>query len=177
MVHVGTIRDGSGFPLIKPRLIEREADQCGPQGQQMAERPIDPDTLPTLSISTEKVCLIVLRARQFDVKDVAADADSGSNPTDDGMVDVLEDNHEDPVYRELVAFIGGLSEDEQIDLVALAWLGRGDESIEEWDKLRAEAARNHNRRTARYLLGQPLLPDFLEDGLSQFGRSCADELE
>jgi len=142
----------------------------------MAKRPIDPDTLPTLSISTDKVCLIVLRARQFDVKDVVADPDSGSNPADDGMVDVLEDGHNDPVYRELVAFIGGLSEDEQIDLVALAWLGRGDGTIEEWDTLRAEAARNHNRRTARYLLGLPLLPDYLEEGLSQFGRSCVDEV-
>jgi len=141
----------------------------------MAERPIDPDTLPTLSISTEKVCLIVLKGRQFDVKDVVADPDSGSNPTDDGMVDVLEDDPDDPVYGELVAFIGGLTEDERIDLVALAWLGRGDGTIEEWDGLRAEAAREHNRRTARYLLGLPLLPNYLEDGLSQFGRSCADE--
>jgi hypothetical protein len=159
------------------RTRAKPIDDRGRQEQQMAERAIDPDTLPTLSISTEKVCQIVLKARQFDVKDVASDVDSGSNPTDDGMVDVLEDNNQDPVFRELVAFIGGLSEDEQIDLVALAWLGRGDDTIDEWDKLRAEAARNHNRRTARYLLGLPLLPDFLEDGLSQFGRSCADEMQ
>ena len=142
----------------------------------MPSTPIDPDTLPTLSISAEKVCLIAARARQFDVKDAVTDPDSGSNPTDDAMVDVLEDDHDDPVYQELVAFIGGLTEDEQVDLVALAWLGRGDGTIDEWDSLRAEAERNHNRRTARYLLGLPLLPNYLEDGLSQFGRSCANEV-
>jgi hypothetical protein len=33
---------------------------------------------------------------------------------------------------------------EQIDLVTLTWLGRGDGTIEEWDQLRAEASRAHN---------------------------------
>jgi len=53
--------------------------------------------------------------------------------------------------------------------VTLAWLGRGDGGIDEWDDLRAEAARVHNRRTASYLLGIPLLSDYLEEGLSQLG--------
>jgi hypothetical protein len=71
-----------------------------------------------------------------------------------------------------VTFIGALSEDEQIELVALAWLGRGDGTIEDWSDLRAQAASAHNRRTAQYLLGLPLLADHLEEGLSLFGRSC-----
>jgi hypothetical protein len=58
--------------------------------------------------------------------------------------------------------------------VTLAWLGRGDGTVEDWDQLRAEASRAHNRRTARYLLGMPLLPDHLEDALSQLGRSCEE---
>jgi Protein of unknown function (DUF3775) len=40
--------------------------------------------------------------------------------------------------------------------------------------LRAEAARAHNKRTASYLLGMPLLADHLEEALAQFGRSCDD---
>ena len=92
--------------------------------------------------------------------------------TDDGMIAVLEDHKDDPVYREITAFIGALTEDEQIDLVALAWLGRGDGTIEDWPELRAQAASEHNRRTAYYLLGLPLLPDYLEEGLSLFGESC-----
>ena len=74
----------------------------------------------------------------------------------------------------LKAFIRSLNEDEQIDLVALTWLGRGDATIDEWNDLRAEAARVHNRRTASYLLSKPLLPDHLEDALDQFGLSCED---
>jgi len=56
----------------------------------------------------------------------------------------------------------------------LTWLGRGDASLEEWDDLRSEARRVRNERTATYLLGLPLLPEHLQEGLSQFGRSCED---
>ena len=80
----------------------------------MAEAKDTDDTLPTLSISPEKVCYIVVKAREFDVKDVVTDPDDGSNPTDDAMISVLEDNPDDPVLQELTAFIGALTEDEQI---------------------------------------------------------------
>ena len=88
------------------------------------------------------------------------------------MLDVLEDHEDDPTFQELTTFINALNEDEQIDLVALTWLGRGDATINEWDELRAEAARLHNNRTAAYLLGKPMLGDHLEEGLAQFGLSC-----
>ena len=132
------------------------------------------DAIPTLSISTEKVCFVVVKAREFDVKDVDTTLDDGSNPTDDRMIEVLEDRPDDPVIQELVAFIEAMSEDEQVDLVTLAWLGRGDGTLEEWAELRAEAARMHNRHTASYLLGIPLLPDYLEEALAEFGRSCEE---
>jgi Protein of unknown function (DUF3775) len=133
------------------------------------------DAIPTLSISTEKICFVVVKARELDVKnaDTTLDVD-GSNPTDDRMIEVLEDRSDDPVDQELVAFIEAMSEDEQVDLVTLTWLGRGDGGLEDWDDLRAEAARVHNRRTASYLLGIPLLPDFLEEALAAFGRSCEE---
>jgi hypothetical protein len=136
------------------------------------------DAIPTLSISTEKVCFVILKAREFDVKDVdtSFDDDDGSNPADDRMTEVLEDRPDDPVDQELVAFIEAMSEDEQVDLVTMTWLGRGDGTLDDWDDLRAEAARVHNRRTASYLLGIPLLPDYLEEALAAFGRSC-EEIE
>jgi hypothetical protein len=128
-----------------------------------------------LSISPEKVCYVVVKAREFDVKDVVTEPDVASNASDDAMVSVLEDHRDDPTQQELRSFINALSEDEQIDLVALTWLGRGDGGIDEWDVLRAEASRAHNKRTAAYLLGKPMLADHLEEGLSQFGCSCLDE--
>ncbi|HKY96108.1 MAG TPA: DUF3775 domain-containing protein [Kiloniellales bacterium] len=132
---------------------------------------------PSLQISLEKICYIVMKAREFDAKDVLTEPDPGSDPVDDGMVSVLEDHDDDPVEEELTAFIDALNVDEQADLVALTWLGRGDNTIDGWDELRREAASRHRRHTANYLLGIPLLPDFLEEGLDAFGLSCEGEEE
>ena len=129
--------------------------------------------IPDLAISPEKVAAILLKARQFDVKDVVTDPDSASNGSDDAMLSVLEDHASDPARTELSAMIRGLNVDEQVDLVALAWLGRGDGDIGDWHEIRSEADRAHNRRTAQYLMGIPLLSDYLEDALAQFGEGDA----
>lgn len=129
---------------------------------------------PSLSIATDKICFLIVKAREFDVKDVVTDPGDASNAADDSMISILEDHRDDPVAQEIRGFIGALNEDEQTDLVALAWLGRGDGTIDDWDDLRAEAARAHTPRTASYLLGMPLLADLLEEGLSQFGLYCDD---
>lgn len=131
--------------------------------------------MPELAISPDKVAFLIEKAREFDVKDAASDPDSGSNPTDDDMIDVLEDNGRDPVEREITGFIEALTEDEQIDLVALMRLGRGDGGIEDWDDLRREAAEGRTAgRTAKYLLGEPMLGDLLADGLEEFGLDWSD---
>ncbi len=129
---------------------------------------------PTLTIPPEKVCFIIIKAREFDAKDEVTEPDPGSNPSDDKDAAVLEDHEDDPVVEELTSLINSLSVDEQIDLVALAWLGRDDYSASDWSTVRGEAARALNERTASYLLGTPLLGDFLEEGLSMLGYSCAE---
>jgi hypothetical protein len=126
-----------------------------------------PEDLPELSISTDKIAFVIEKARQFDGKDVVTDPDDASNATDDAMRSVLEDHRDDPVAEEIAAAIFAMTQDERIDLVALILIGRGDGTSDDWAKLRAEAARLHNSRTARYLLGLPLLADHLEEGLSQ----------
>jgi hypothetical protein len=57
--------------------------------------------VPELSISEEKLCFIVVKAREFDVKDEVTDPDDASNPTDDAQIAVLEDHKDDPVCRKL----------------------------------------------------------------------------
>jgi hypothetical protein len=90
-----------------------------------------------------------------------------------------DDAGEGPVGKEtdlaeLSGFIGQLNVDEQIDLVALTWLGRGDGDLENWRDLRNQAADAHNNRTAAYLLGTPMLADYLEEAMSMFGLSPED---
>jgi hypothetical protein len=158
---------------MRSRIAERNESSVL-SGVHRGARSATGDASPALSISPEKAYFFVQKAREFDVKDVVTDPDSGSNAADDGMVSVLEDHPDDPTQQELKAFINGLTEDEQIDLVTLTWLGRGDGEIAEWDDMREEAQRLHNNRTAQYLLGKPMLADHLEEGLAQLGYSGED---
>ncbi len=138
--------------------------------------------MPELNISREKVAFLIDKAQEFDVKDLPTELESGSNASDDSAIGVLEDDDSDSVASEMASFIKALNEDEQIDLIALMWLGRGEGAIEEWEDLRARSAerrseyRNPQEETADYVLGEPLLGDLLADGLDQFGVSWVDEL-
>ena len=127
-----------------------------------------------LTISPEKVFFVIVKAREFDAKDPVTDPNDGSNPADDGEAAVLEGHRDDPTVQEIIGFIRAMSVDEQVDLVALAWLGRDDYTAADWASVREEAAAAHNKRTARYLLGMPLLGDFLEEGLSLLGYSIEE---
>jgi Protein of unknown function (DUF3775) len=126
--------------------------------------------IPNLSISPEKVFFIIAKARQFDIKVTESDlvADLGE--------DGLEDDSKNTDRSELSGFIRGLNVDEQIDLVALTWLGRGDGNLDNWRDLHSEASRAHNNRAASYLIGTPMLADYLEEALSQFGK-CFEDFE
>lgn len=130
---------------------------------------------PHLDIPTDKLGFIILKAREYDVKESDSDPDEGSNPTDDSNVDVLTDKSDDPVRDELLGAIRELSEEERVQLVALAWLGRGTYDLSEWRTALDTARSEHRKRTAEYLLGLPLLGDYLEDGLSQFGDGIVDD--
>lgn len=135
---------------------------------------IDPPKGVELGINSAKVCHVIAKARAFDAKEEVSDPDSGSNASDDGMTDILEDLPDDidATRLELVEFIRSMDEDEQIALVALAWVGRGTYDLGEWREALNEARAQHNKRTAEYLLGLPLLGDYLEEGLAAFGLNC-----
>ena len=132
---------------------------------------------PALNLPLDKVSFIILKAREFDVKEESTDPDSGSNPIDDGQTDILTTKQDDPVREELLGAIRALNEDERMRLVALAWLGRGTYSKEEWRDAVATARSEHSRRTAEYLLSLPLLGDYLEDGLAMFDEGIVDDAD
>lgn len=138
----------------------------------------DPVDQPVLNVDPEKVFFIITKAREFDEEEVLDDDDDDGGEEleamEDADIDDLVAQGEDSILEEVTSFINALTEDEQIDLVALTWLGRDDNSLADWESLRAEAARSHNNRTAEYLLGTPLLSDFLEEGLSVLGYSVEE---
>jgi len=125
-----------------------------------------------LTISAEKVFYIIVKAREFDEKVAPADPESGSNPTDDRSVDVLESNADDPTSQELEGALAALNIDEQLDLLALTWLGRGD--FLAFDQARREAEDVRDKHIPSYLIGTPKLGDYLEEGLAQLGYSLEE---
>ena len=128
--------------------------------------------MPSLTLSPDTAFAIVQKARQFDVKVDQTDPDSGSNPTDDTSVDALEFGAADDTLHELNSVIRDLNDDEQRDLIALIWLGRGDFTLDEWDEARVAATDISRARTPRYVAGIPLVSNYLEEGLSQFNLSA-----
>jgi len=130
---------------------------------------------PSLNLPLDQISFIILKAREYDVKEADTDPEEGSNPIDDGQTDVLADDHDDPVREELLGAIRALNEEERIRLVALVWLGRGTYSKEEWKEAIETAHTEHSRRAADYLLSLPLLGDYLEDGLAMFDEGIVDD--
>ncbi len=123
-------------------------------------------------INTEKVCFVIVKARELESEDEGLETDEGSNPTDDKFVSVMTDEAYESVRAELAAFIDAMDEDEQCELVALAWIGRGEFTAEEWKTAVAEARSRRDRPTSQYLLENPMLASHLDYGLAEFGESC-----
>ena len=64
--------------------------------------------------------------------------------------------------------------DEQVSLVALMWIGRGTCESDELDDAIATARSERVNKTSAYLLGVPLLSDYLEEGLQKLYFSVED---
>jgi hypothetical protein len=124
-----------------------------------------------LEISPAKVGFVIVKAREIAAKVAAWDDGATSDHDADS---ILESFSDDATQDQLKEFIRDLNVDEQASLVALAWIGRGSFTPEELDEALATARAEQNSRTDDYLLGMPLLPDYLEEGLDRLGYSVED---
>ena len=127
-----------------------------------------------LDMDLDKVCFIVVKAREFDAQVPAEDEENNTAGPGEEFSDEPLFNTDNSNLQELKAWIEGLNWDEQCQVVALTWLGRGDFGKEDWAEALETAGDRHTEHTAEYLLGMPLLADYLEEGLAQFELSCED---
>jgi hypothetical protein len=123
-----------------------------------------------LEISPEKVAHVIVRAREMDAKVSPWD---GAGDEQDAET-ILEDRKDDATESELREFIADLNVDEQISLVALVWIGRGTYEPDELEEAKETAAAERVTATQDYLLGVPLLADYLEEGLDKLGIAVED---
>ncbi|GFO83261.1 MAG: hypothetical protein A49_28880 [Methyloceanibacter sp.] len=124
-----------------------------------------------IEISPTKVGFVIVKAREYGAKVGAWD---DSTTSDHDAESILEDFSDDSTVTELMEFIQDLNVDEQVSLVALAWIGRGSFAADELDDALETARSEHNKRTAEYLVGIPLLSDYLEEALDLLGYSVED---
>ena len=127
-----------------------------------------------LEIAPEKVAHVIIKAREYDTKVAAWDDTSEVGDADNDPNSILEEFANDPTRAELAGFISRLNVDEQAHLVALAWVGRGTFSADEFDEAVQTARNERVNCTWRYLLGMPLLADYLQEGLEALGISVED---
>ncbi len=123
-----------------------------------------------MQISPRRVAHIIIRSRELDAKVGRWDGAGDSADADT----ILEARRSDATEAELRAFIKRLPEDEKAELVAIMWIGRETFEAEEWDEALDTAKAEATTPTEDYLLGVPLLPDYLEDGLEKLGVDVTD---
>lgn len=128
-----------------------------------------------LEIDRDTLQAIMDRSREFHAKEEVSIPEVPMSPTDDWARQVLADHADDAVYAELRSIIQDLEPDQQVSLVALMWVGRGDYEAYEWQDALQYAGEAHNARTAEYLIATPLLADYLQMGLDALDEEADEE--
>ena len=127
-----------------------------------------------LEIAPEKIAHVIIKAREFDVKVGAWDESPEDGDAEEDPASVLESFSDDTVFQEVASFIEALNDDEQAGLVAVTWIGRGTFEVDELEEAITTARDEAVNKTSVYLLGIPLLADYLEEGLEKLGYSVDD---
>ena len=125
-----------------------------------------------LNVNPDTVCFLIARARVFHSKEEVVLPDLVDSPADDWARQVLADHGDDSVFQEFRSTVEDLEPDQQQELVALMWLGRGEFETDEWEDALEEARESWTPSTAEYLIAHPQLADHLLEGLDLLGYSC-----
>ncbi len=125
-----------------------------------------------LTLNPEFLRSLILKVRALMAQEGMVVPEVGSNLSDDeNAPEMLQDGPDNPIRREIVAQIADLEPDQQDELVALMWIGRGDMEPEEWEEaLRLAAERREvsaGPATADYLLTHPHVADHLDEGVDR----------
>ena len=115
-------------------------------------------------ISAEKLSYVIAKAREMASEGEGRGADGSKRVA---AVSVTGDDGCAAARAELAGFIEAMDEDEQCELIALAWIGRGKFTREEWESALVEARAHLKQPTADYLLRNPKLAPHLESGLAE----------
>jgi hypothetical protein len=121
-----------------------------------------------LELNRDIVRLIIDKAHEFHSREDVTFPDEPESIDIEWAQQVAPGYSTDPYYQEFCGIVDDLEPDQQMSLVSLMWLGRGDYSFDEWDEALKYAEETWTDHTADYLIGTSLLADYLDEGLEQF---------
>ncbi len=124
-----------------------------------------------LDVNPAFVRALIDKAQEFHAQEEVVFPHERGSGDEDWAMQVLADHADDPTLGELKNAIDELDPDQQMNLVALMWVGRGEFSAEDWDSALLQARDRWTPRTAEYLIGTPLVADYLKEGLVELGYS------
>jgi len=101
-----------------------------------------------LELGADKIAFVIIRARDYDH---GPDGRGGRNAF------------------ELRDFIADLTDDEQAELTAVMWIGRGTFDADDLEEAISTARAEKTTPTEDYLMGEPHLADHLEAGMEALG--------
>lgn len=127
---------------------------------------------PTLEVNPDDVCRLIQIAQEFHAQDAVVLPDEPEMPPEDLASSALATYATDPILEEFRSVVTDLDRSQQVEVVALMWMGRGDYSPEEWKTVLQEASNEWTSYTADYLLAHPMVADHLSEGLEMLGYSC-----
>ncbi len=120
-----------------------------------------------LSLNPEFLRSLILKLRALMAQEEMVSPDSGSNPSDDEAAATLQESPDNLTQAEIEAQITDLEPDQQAELVAIMWIGRGDFEPEEWEEALSLALERADTPTARYLLSHPQVAEDLDEGIDK----------
>jgi len=80
-----------------------------------------------------------------------------------------KDYFTDPKRKHFKEIVNSLGKEERAELLALVWLGRGDEgvTVKDWDSVLEHAKKEDDEGTADYLIGKSPIASYIDKGLKK----------
>ena len=125
-----------------------------------------------LNINTDTVCRLIQLAREFHAQEQVVIPETRGNPSGDWAAQTLASHIDDMSFQEFRSIVNDMEPEQQVQIVALMWIGRGDFETDEWDEVIEQAKDDWTPETAEYLIVHPMICEHLEDGLDMFGYGC-----
>ncbi len=123
-------------------------------------------------LNPEIICNIISKAHELSIEEDLVIPDDQDNLSDAEWKQILAEYQEDFSYIELKDLINDLEPDQQKEVIALMYIGRGDFDKDQWQEALQQAHSISPNSRANYLIAKPMLADYLEEGLAKFDLGC-----